>query len=205
MPLNWKLTTDLMIQVRAVLLCVSCDMPASREMCGYLSCGARKGCPRCEKVFTRVDNENNPYFPKGQYGGYGEEQMRTDDNVRATHRRLLNAKNKTQRAKIEKETGVKWCELARLPYLDFVRFGTLDWMHNGHLGTGKALNYIFMDLPLRDCPLLHDNPYARGSIFEVRTAKADAASLAASVPSSSSSRATDRKRKSTSGLPLSFP
>ena len=38
--------------IRAALLTVACDMPASRKVCGFLSHSANLGCPRCYCEFS---------------------------------------------------------------------------------------------------------------------------------------------------------
>ena len=38
--------------VRCALLCVACDLPARRKVCGFLSHSAAKGCSKCKKVFS---------------------------------------------------------------------------------------------------------------------------------------------------------
>ena len=37
--------------VRCALLCVSCDLPAGRKVCGFLGHAAWYGCSRCGKCF----------------------------------------------------------------------------------------------------------------------------------------------------------
>ena len=37
---------------KAALLCVACDMPAGRKVCGFLGHTAHYGCSRCKKKFT---------------------------------------------------------------------------------------------------------------------------------------------------------
>ena len=42
--------------VRCALLCVSCDIPAGRKSCLFLSHSAKRGCSRCTKVFGGTFN-----------------------------------------------------------------------------------------------------------------------------------------------------
>ena len=37
--------------VRCALLCVACDIPASRKVCGFLGHSATLGCSKCMKAF----------------------------------------------------------------------------------------------------------------------------------------------------------
>ena len=44
---------------KCVLLCVSCDLPAARKVCGFLSHSAALGCSKCKKKFPgTVGNMN---------------------------------------------------------------------------------------------------------------------------------------------------
>lgn len=38
---------------RLAVLCVTCDIPAYRKLCGFLGFSARKGCNKCKKDFPR--------------------------------------------------------------------------------------------------------------------------------------------------------
>ena len=38
-------------KIRCAVLCVSCDIPAGRKLCGFLSHSACLGCSRCYKPF----------------------------------------------------------------------------------------------------------------------------------------------------------
>lgn len=38
---------------RAALLCVDCDVPAARKMCGFTGHASRKGCSKCKKHLPR--------------------------------------------------------------------------------------------------------------------------------------------------------
>lgn len=38
--------------IRCALLCIACDIPAGRKVCGFLGHNAHLGCSRCFKNFT---------------------------------------------------------------------------------------------------------------------------------------------------------
>ena len=38
-------------KIRCALLCVACDLPAGRKICGFMGHSARLGCSRCFKKF----------------------------------------------------------------------------------------------------------------------------------------------------------
>ena len=75
--------------VKCALLCVSCDIPAGRKVCGFMDHNARLGCSRCSKSFpgtvghmdySRFDCENWP--------------ARDPSVHRATGKRLLQCNTK---------------------------------------------------------------------------------------------------------------
>lgn len=43
------------------VLCVTCDIPASRKLCGFLSFSATMGCNKCKKKFPRKKEANVEY------------------------------------------------------------------------------------------------------------------------------------------------
>lgn len=43
------------------VLCVTCDIPASRKLCGFLSFSATMGCNKCKKKFPRKKEANAEY------------------------------------------------------------------------------------------------------------------------------------------------
>ena len=40
------------MHLKAGLLCVACDIPAARKVCGFLGHMAKLGCSKCTKEFT---------------------------------------------------------------------------------------------------------------------------------------------------------
>ena len=57
-------------------------------------------------------------------------------------------KTQVERQKIERESGVRYTELLRLPYFDSVRFSVVDPMHNILLGTVKLMISIWEEKTL---------------------------------------------------------
>ena len=55
------------INVKVALSCVTCDIPASRKVCGFLSHNAAMGCNKCLKSFPVSDR-------KACYCGFNEEE-----------------------------------------------------------------------------------------------------------------------------------
>lgn len=54
--------------VRCALICIACDMPASRKTCGFLGHSARLGCSRCKKEFPGgIGNKDYSGFDRSQW------------------------------------------------------------------------------------------------------------------------------------------
>ena len=59
---------DITVTVRAALLCVACDLPAGRKVCGFLGHNAALGCSRCLKKFPgTVGSMNYSGFDRSQW------------------------------------------------------------------------------------------------------------------------------------------
>lgn len=144
-------------------------MPAVRSVCGFAGVGAYRGCHRCEKVFTHVPGSSATGL-KSDAGGFQPAPARTSSGVRAEAGLWQSLADTKQRQKETFHlTGVRWCQLLRLPYFDPVRMVVIDPMHNMCLGTGLALLHLFQDLPLRRTPLLRPgNPYEADSPYRYR-------------------------------------
>ena len=55
-------------RVRCALVCVACDMPASRKVCGFLGHSATLGCSRCKKQFPgEVGNKDYSGFDRDNW------------------------------------------------------------------------------------------------------------------------------------------
>ena len=75
------------------------------------------------------------------YSGFEREQW-PPRNLKIHHQKAIEAKNarsNAARTEIEREVGVRYSELLRLPYLDIVRRHLIDPMHNLFLGTAKNI------------------------------------------------------------------
>ena len=118
--------------VRCALLCVACDLPAGRKVCGFLSHNAAKGCSKCLKVFSgSVGNMDFSGFNRSSW------PKRTDEQHRKDVESVLTCKTKTSRSKKESELGCRYSVLLDLIYFDAPTMLAVDPMHNLFLGTGK--------------------------------------------------------------------
>ena len=132
-------TFPLPVRIRAALLCVTADIPATRKACGFTSHNSSRGCSKCLKHFQIAVGKPS------DYGGYDRENW----NLRTNEHRGENgmkhvAKTKKERKNIEREKGVRYSVLNELSYFDCVRFHTIDPMHNLLLGTAKHVMNIWI-------------------------------------------------------------
>ena len=125
---------------KGALLCVACDVPAARKVCGFTGHASAAGCSKCTKRFKtgRIDTPSD-------YSGFHYCYPRQNNE----HRRQANEiKNQTRQDDADKLTslyGTRYTELLRLPYFDSVRFTIIDPMHNLFLGTAKRMLEIWLD------------------------------------------------------------
>ena len=138
--------------VRAALLCVSCDVPASRKVGGIVGFSALRGCSRCLKQFNR-DHFND----KADYSGFDMDTWpKRDSDLQKVHmHQHLCAATPSAQRDIERKYGVKYSVLAELPYYDTVRFLVVDPMHALYLGIAKHTFKVWMELNL-----LNESHYA---------------------------------------------
>lgn len=118
--------------VRCALLCVACDLPAGRKVCGFLGHSAHLGCSRCFKKFPGVVGALD-------YSGFDRENwtLRSGSVHRDTALMLRNKTTRTDRDKAESESGCRYSVLLKLPYFDAPRMLPIDPMHNLFLGSSK--------------------------------------------------------------------
>ena len=121
--------------VRAALVYISCDLPATCKICGFYGIKAKYGCSKCLKEFPSIS------LSLTDYSGYDREQWQPRNLTchLAQVQRAKNATSQTARDKIEREIGVRYSELLRLKYFDIVRCHVVDPMHNLFLGTAKRM------------------------------------------------------------------
>ena len=130
--------------IRAALVYISLDLPATRKLCGFYSIKATYGCSKCLKRFPSISVSHTDYsgFDRNEW------QPRT---LAAHHLHAQESRDATTQSKqqdIGKKTGVRYSELLRLPYFDVVRYHLVDPMHNLFLGTAKKLLQLWKDQEL---------------------------------------------------------
>ena len=129
-------------EVKAMLICAACDIPASRKLGGFLGHAAEKGCSRCLKSFP-----TERFGDKRDYSGFDRSQWpeRLVDDHRKYGMCWKHVITLSKRREIEQVHGVRYTELLRLPYLDTVRFTVVDPIHNILLGSAKLLVTLWKD------------------------------------------------------------
>ena len=122
------------VVVKCVLIGVSCDLPAARKICGFLSHSANLGCSMCYTEFSEGFGQRN-------YSNFNRDswKKRTNSQHRSDVEKIRKAKTKTERTKLESEFGCRYSVLLDLPYFDPVNMLLIDPMHNLFLGTAKHL------------------------------------------------------------------
>ena len=131
------------ITIRACLLCVSCDLPAVRKLCGFAGHSACMGCSKCNKRFP-----SGVYDNKLDFSGYNRDswKSRTHTECAKLAQQYRNAKSKSARKTMLSKTGVRFSGLYLLPYFDIVQMHAIDPMHNMLLGTCKHVMDLWFKL-----------------------------------------------------------
>lgn len=128
-------------KISCALLCVSCDLPAGRKVCGFLSHSAHMGCHRCLKKFVGGVGSMD-------YSGFDRDKwkLRSTDEHKQVASKLRTAKTRAARDVIESTTGYRDTKLLQLPYFDAARMLVVDPMHNLFLGSSKHyMKAIFIE------------------------------------------------------------
>ena len=129
--------------IRCALTCITCDLPATRKLCGFKSFSSLHGCSKCFKEFPCES-----FGVKPDYSGFQRDHWvpRTHNEHLRQVNEVMAANTATKRDEIEKKYGVRYSELLRLPYIDVVNFHVIDPMHNLLLGTAKHVTSLWKDL-----------------------------------------------------------
>eukprot|EP00112_Aurelia_sp_Birch-Aquarium-sp1_P005247 Seg1595.2 transcript_id=Seg1595.2/GoldUCD/mRNA.D3Y31 product="hypothetical protein" protein_id=Seg1595.2/GoldUCD/D3Y31 len=137
---------ETMIHCRALLLCISCDLPALRKTTQFLSHKAIKGCNKCEFSADREVNDSGEETGRMSYFSRNNQFVgRTVETVLLQSREYSSAVNKTQAKRIAKANGVRYCELHRLPYFDPINMCVEDPMHALLLGLVKKETEMLLE------------------------------------------------------------
>ena len=126
--------------VRAALLCIACDIPAGRKVCGFVGHRALYGCTKCLKQFP-----TESFGSMNDYSGFDRDSWPVRNY--AEHKRYANAhlaaKTKSEKDAIERAHGCRYSLLLELPYFDPIAMCVIDPMHNLLLGTAKHMIHVW--------------------------------------------------------------
>ena len=127
--------------VKCALLCVACDLPAGRKLCGFLGHSAKLGCSKCLKQFPGTVGSMN-------YSGFDRSQWpsRTNEGHRRSIQKVQQGKTKQGLNTLESSEGCRYSCLLKLPYFDAPRMLSIDPMHNLFLGSGKYMMQLWLRL-----------------------------------------------------------
>ena len=127
------------IMVRLAVMCIACDIPAVRKMCGFAGHSACLGCSKCKHRFVSKSWGMD-------YSGFDRSQwdLRNSTEHKEHARKYLSAQSVSQQDECVSENGVRYSVLLELPYLDIVRNHIIDPMHNLLLGTAKHVMKTWM-------------------------------------------------------------
>lgn len=121
--------------IRAMLLCVACDIPAGKKVCGFRAFGSDYGCSRCFHKFPGSFGEKN--YADFKRNGWPK---RNNNQHRKYVEEIMAASTHTRREELEKKYGCRYSCLLKLPYYDAIRMSTIvDPLHNMYLGTAKHI------------------------------------------------------------------
>ena len=133
------------VLVRSALICVACDIPAARKVCGFVSHNSLLACSRCLKVFP-----TKCFGDKADYSGFDRDIW--PPRSLAMHRMYAlehrDAVNKGQRKAIERDHGCRYCVLLKLPYFNPITMCIVDPMHNLLLGSAKHMLNVWKEMKL---------------------------------------------------------
>ena len=137
-------TSNMSVLVHAALICVGCDIPATRTVYGFLGHRATLGCSKCLLPFP-VER----FGEKPDYSNFkrSEWRKRTNDHHRTEAMKSYNAATKNE---IERRSGVRYSCLIGLPYFNAPRMCIFDPMHNLLLGTSKLMIELWKTLGVLD-------------------------------------------------------
>ena len=122
------------VSVRCALLCVACDIPASRKVCGFLGHSANLGCSKCLKRFPGGVGSKDYYgFDRTIW------PERNVDDHRKNVEAIKECTTVTKQCELESKYGCRYSAILDLPYFDPVRIMIIDPMHNLFLGTAKHI------------------------------------------------------------------
>ena len=98
--------------VRCMLTSISADIPATRNLCGFMSHSARRGCSKCLKEFECLQFGSKP-----DYSGFDRSAWspRCHDSHMHILKQIMQSKSSLEKKELQRTWGVRYSELIRLP------------------------------------------------------------------------------------------
>ena len=126
--------------IRAALILSSCDIPASRKLCGFVGHNASHGCSKCLLHFPTASFGDKPYYSNFEKNQWIQRTIQSTKDKAKKHK---EARTKAAQTEVEKNFGVRYTLLHELPYFDTVKMCCIDPMHNLLLGTAKHITELW--------------------------------------------------------------
>ena len=106
--------------MKAALLCVACDIPAARKVCGFLGHMAKLGCSKCTKVFDISSETGHICFSDSDVGEDLESPLRNETDHREQADLASMQTNQAARDRVEAQYDSRFSVLMLLEYFDCV-------------------------------------------------------------------------------------
>lgn len=136
---------NMKVLVRAALLCVACDIPAARKVCGFVGHAAYHGCSKCMLPFPTLAFGEKPDYTNTNESEWPPRNITEHKKSALAHK---NSSTRAQQKLIERNSGVRYSILTELPYFNPPRMCIIDPMHNLLLGTSKHMIEVWKALNL---------------------------------------------------------
>ena len=121
------------VRIRAMLLCVTCDIPACRKLCGFLGHNAHLACSKCSTPFPGDVQHGFDFSGYETHNWVPRNPIAHKVNAKATHVALTQ----TARKDLESRYGLRYSVLLELRYMNIIRQHVIDPMHSLFLGVAK--------------------------------------------------------------------
>jgi len=131
------------VHVRACLICVSCDIPASRKVCGFVGHSTKLGCSKC---FCEFDHLKGGGLRCS--GTFGKWRLRSISEHREKCDEYLKCQTLHAQKVFASENGIRFSSLIDIDYFDPIRSHVVDPMHNLLLGTAKHMLEVWQKVGL---------------------------------------------------------
>lgn len=139
--------------IKVGLICITCDIPASRKIGGFMGHMANQGCSRCKRQFSQNGHLDFSGFDRDLWP-----PRTSDEHKKLARDTLFETSPASMQARCSQH-GARYSVLHELEYFDCIRYFVVDPMHNLYLGTAK---YMMKNVWLNEeSPLLNDEDFKK--------------------------------------------